>query len=143
MSAEKRILKGFTEEDGLLALRVLRELNPKAALEIFKNGRRTLLFLTDEMNPDKENWLRRKRNSVLYFGMSTHDLFKKCQGEESLLESKYGLNKADYTLTPGSIPISIEGVGLVGALSVTGLLPEEDHDLAMNLLQHVMEARGE
>ncbi len=140
---DELVLKRFTEDDGLFALKTLRELNPAAALEIYKNGRRMLLFITDKMSPDKENWLERKRNSVLYFGLSTHDLNKKCDGQASVLESKYGLDKGNYTLVAGGIPIVIEGVGMVGALCVTGLLPEEDHDLAVNILHKVKEARGE
>ncbi len=140
---QENSLTGFTEENCLYALESLRELNQGAAMEIFKNGRRALLFIPDKMSPDKENWLERKRNSVLYFGMSTHDLNKKCEGQPSVLETKYGLDKGNYTLTPGSIPLVIHGVGLVGALSITGLLPEEDHDLAVEILRRVMEARGE
>lgn len=136
------VLSEFTEQDSLNMLKELRERNKKAALEIFKNGRRSLLFIPDHMSLDKENWLIRKRNAVLYFGLSTYDLHKKCDGDESLLETKYGLSLKDVTLVMGSIPLIVEGAGLIGAITVTGLLPEEDHELATELLKRVKDNQG-
>lgn len=135
-------LKTFHEDDALKILGFMREKNKKAALEVYVRGRRSLLFIPDEMAPDKEEWLRRKRNSVLYFGLSTQALFEKQQGDERKIESKYGKSIADYTFTPGSIPITLQNVGMIGALSVTGLLPEEDHALAVWLLEKLLEEKS-
>lgn len=136
---EEIVLPKFEEEDVLRLLSICRNLNNKVAIEIFKNGRTSLRFLPDHLNADKVDWLRRKRNSVLYFGLSTDALYKKMNGEELLLEEKYGLKQEEYTITPGSVPIRVRGAGLIGALSITGLSPEEDHALAVSLLQELLE----
>lgn len=136
---EEIVLPKFGEEDVLRLLSICRRQTNKAAIEIFKNGRTSLRFLPDHLNADKTDWLRRKRNSVLYFGLSTAALNKKLNGEELLLETKYGLRREAYTITPGSVPIRVRGAGLIGALSITGLSPEEDHALAVSLLQKLLE----
>ncbi len=138
----KNNLKTFSEEDALKVLSLLREKNKKAAVEIYVRGRRVLLFIPDAMAPDKEDWLRRKRNSVLYFGLSTQALFEKQSGDDGKIASKYGKSIEDYTFTPGSIPITLEGVGMIGALSITGLLPEEDHALAVWLMEKLMDEKA-
>ncbi len=96
-------------------------------VEIFVFGRTCYQYLPDALGIDKADWLKRKRNSVLYFGMSTAALYEKCKHDESLLVTKYARKLEDYTLTPGSIPLRLKDSGLVGAITVTGLAPEDDH----------------
>lgn len=62
---------------------------------------------------DKNNWLKRKRNTVLYFEMSSFDINKKLANDSSLLVSKYGLNLKDYCLTPGAVPIILKDLGVI------------------------------
>lgn len=136
---EPAILKHFTTKDTLRLLHLLLETSPQAALEVYHSGRPGVVYIPENLAPDKADWLRRKRNTVLYFGLSTQALFEKQKGEESLLASKYGLELKDYTWTPGGVPIQVKGVGLVGAVTVTGLKPEEDHALALGLLRTLQE----
>ncbi len=138
----KKKFNTFNEEDALKILMFIREKNKKAAVEVYVRGRRALLFIPDAMAKDKEDWLRRKRNSVLYFGLSTQALFEKQHGDEGKIESKYGKSLADYTFTPGSIPIVLQEVGMIGALSITGLLPEEDHALALWLMERLSDEKS-
>ncbi len=138
----KKNLNTFNEEDALKILTFLREKNKKAAVEVYVRGRRALLFIPDAMAMDKEDWLRRKRNSVLYFGLSTQALLEKQNGDEGKIMSKYGKSLEDYTFTPGSIPIILNDIGMIGALSITGLLPEEDHELAVWLMEKLIEEKS-
>ncbi|MCI6157697.1 MAG: heme-binding protein [Peptoniphilaceae bacterium] len=131
---KKQRLRFIDDELFLNFLQDLRISNPQAAIEVYCQGRISLLFLPQAMSRDKRNWLRRKRNTVLQFGMSTYDFHKKVQGDESLLSSKYGLKAEDFTAVPGAVPLEIESVGIVGCLAITGLSPEEDHELAVHLL---------
>lgn len=134
---QELVLKKFTQEDVLQCFELLQKKNKKVAIEIFKNGRISLLYLPDQLNPDKIDWLKRKRNSVLYFGMSTKALNEKQNGDESLLVSKYSLDRSQYTIEMGAVPISVEGVGIIGSLAITGLTALEDHMLAIELLQEI------
>jgi uncharacterized protein (UPF0303 family) len=45
------------------------------------------------------------------------------------LEQKMGLPARDYASHGGSFPIRVDGVGCVGAVTVSGLPQREDHEL--------------
>lgn len=122
----------FNSEDafelGSRMYEACQEQNVVLGLEVYLNGRTVFQFMPTSLGPDKADWIVRKRNSVLYFGMSTLDLFIKCKKDESVLVTKYARDLANYTLTPGSVPIRLKDGSLVGAVTVTGLAPQEDHD---------------
>lgn len=92
-------------------------------------------YVSDDSSMDNERWLNRKANSVLYFGMSTHDLYIKNKESDDNLTKKYALERSKYTFTPGSIPIVLYDQGVVGCVSVSGMLPEEDHGMIVDFFQ--------
>ena len=92
-------------------------------------------YVSDDCSMDNERWLNRKANSVLYFGMSTHDLYIKNKESDDNLTKKYALERSKYTFTPGSIPIVLYDLGVVGCVSVSGMLPEEDHGMIVDFFQ--------
>lgn len=47
----------------------------------------------------------------------------------------YAVSPADYADAGGSFPIRIEGVGVVGTITVSGLSQEADHRLATEALR--------
>ena len=92
-------------------------------------------FMNDECTKDNEKWLARKSNSVLHFGMSTNDLFIKNKGSDDNIVNKYGLDRSQFTFTPGSIPIVLKEVGMVGCVTVSGMKPEEDHGMIVDFFK--------
>ncbi len=132
------LFKTFTSDDayklGTAMYDACRDAGIVLGIEIYLYGRTVFQFVPDALGADKADWLRRKRNSVLYFNMSTSKLFEKCKEDESVLVSKYARKLADYTLTPGSIPIRLTDGNLVGCATVTGLAPEDDHNFVSKQL---------
>lgn len=137
-----KTFKKFGSEEifslGKIGVEHSMELGKDIAIEIFLNGKISFMFIPSSMGLDKVDWLKRKRNSVIYFGMSTLDLNLKLGGNEKLLSEKYALRLSEFTIVAGSIPIVIEDVGIVGALTITGLKPEEDHDFAEKILEEIL-----
>jgi uncharacterized protein (UPF0303 family) len=87
---------------------------------------------------DKDNWVRRKTNTVLNFGHSSQWFYYKTNGDHNELIVKYGLSLTDYTVSGGAIPILVNKIGCIGALAISGYSgPWEDHDLALNALRHL------
>ena len=89
---------------------------------------------------DKDNWVRRKTNTVLNFGHSSQWFYFKTQGNHDELTVKYGLSLSDYTVSGGAVPIILKACGCIGALAVSGYSgPWDDHNLAIAALMHLKE----
>ncbi|KAL9573663.1 hypothetical protein ACKAV7_002207 [Fusarium commune] len=72
--------------------------------------------------PDNEQWVRRKRNTVLRFGNSTWFMHNKFKGDEVAFAAKYAIadsNKGDYAIHGGAIPIRVQGVEGIVAVVVS------------------------
>ncbi|WP_440410970.1 heme-degrading domain-containing protein [Neorhizobium petrolearium] len=87
---------------------------------------------------DNEGWVRRKRNLVLRFFQSSYAIGRKLAQQEATLQEKYGLSSADYAAHGGSFPITVAGVGCVGAVTVSGLPQREDHNLVVEALARML-----
>ncbi|KAI7766249.1 hypothetical protein LZL87_001362 [Fusarium oxysporum] len=92
--------------------------------------------------PDNEQWVRRKRNTVLRFGNSTWFMHNKFKGDEVAFAAKYAIadsNKGDYAIHGGAIPIRVQGVeGIVAVVVVSGLKQDEDHGVIADVIKTTM-----
>lgn len=122
----------FTEFMNLISE---RDLN--IAFEVYGLNKPMLVFIDPRMSTDKMNWLRRKRNVVLTFEDSSLNISKKNDYNEASFSRKYGYTVRDYTLTAGAVPIVNDSGLMIGVLTVAGLMPQEDHDLALEVLDKV------
>lgn len=138
--------RSFNSKDALrlgqIMLEMTEEREEVVAMEIYYNSRPVFLYIPDGLSPDKADWLRRKRNSVIYFGHSTGYVSLKCKGDDQNLVLKYARELKEYTCTLGSMPISIDGLGVIGAATVTGLKPEEDQTLIAECLRRLKEEKS-
>ena len=83
------------------------------------------------VTPGNEDWLRRKRNTVLRFGRSSMRVGLELEREGTTLEARQGLMLADFAAHGGGFPLLLRGTGCVGAVVVSGLTQREDHELAV------------
>lgn len=112
-------------------------------LEIFCFNKVLVTYSMDEMTPDNNNWLIRKRNAVLHFAHSTNFLYVKNNGNADNLINKYGLERKDYCIVPGGYPIVMKNGGVIGAISVSGLQDTQDHDLIVEVLREYFPKNNE
>lgn len=108
--------------------------NLPIVIDIHAYGKTLFHFAHDLASVDNENWARRKRNTVMHFHHSSKYFYLKVNGDQDLIETKYGLSRTDYATIHGSFPIRLIHGGVVGAITVSGLKPEEDHDLVLEAL---------
>lgn len=87
---------------------------------------------------DNEGWVRRKRNLVLRFFQSSYAIGRKLAQQDTTLEAKFGLSSSDYAAHGGSFPITVAGVGCIGAVTVSGLPQREDHNLVVEALARML-----
>jgi uncharacterized protein (UPF0303 family) len=110
--------------------------------------------------PDNENWVRRKRNTVLRWGVSSWAMRQKTVSGlaagasadqiEAAFVKKYAVASAtggavadEYAIHGGAYPVRVRDVdGVVGVVVVSGLKQEDDHQVvAETIREFVAEKR--
>ncbi len=131
------VFETFTEETALKLGLTLAEIARDGALPIVIDIRtpdRTLFHLAmPGSGPNNDNWARRKSNTALMFQESSLLVGTRLRAKPETLE-RHGLAAADYADAGGSFPIRVKGVGVIGAVTVSGLPQVEDHALVVRAL---------
>lgn len=112
------------------------------AIEV-TNGDTVVFFsLLPGATPDNPDWTRRKRNVALRFHQSSLHMRVLCEQHGWEFSERFRLSPQDYAASGGGVPIIIEGTGVVGAASVSGLPDTEDHALVVNALRQIRTTQG-
>ncbi|KKD00208.1 heme-degrading domain-containing protein [Photobacterium halotolerans] len=111
------------------------------AIEVYAFGQILFSYAMAGTNPDHQDWIRRKRNSVLRFGKSSYYLGQYNARKQREFENQPHIDAREYCAHGGSFPLRIQGCGLVGAVTVSGLPQEEDHQLVTDALQQILQSR--
>jgi uncharacterized protein (UPF0303 family) len=131
-------LDRFSLDDAWTLGQALRDaaLARGAAVAIEIALRERTLFYTALPGADisNANWVRRKRNTVLALGTSTLAVGMKLADAGQSLEQRYGLSPADHASDGGGFPLRLRGLGVIGAITVSGMPSLEDHRLATGTL---------
>ncbi len=83
--------------------------------------------------PYNEDFARRKRNTVNMFHVSSQSVHFRVKAGLDFI-TLMGLDKRDYSDAGGSFPIRLEGLGVVGSITVSGMAKMEDHELIIHTL---------
>lgn len=146
MQEEILQFSSFTNGDawelGNMILMEARRLGVQVAVSIrLNNGCTVFQYMMDGTNPYHEKWLERKYQTVRLTEKSSLRLYMTLKMNEETLEDMY-LNPAEYAACGGGFPIRIEEVGVIGAVSISGLDHVSDHDLLIKSISkylHVAE----
>lgn len=92
--------------------------------------------------PDNDEWVKRKRNTVLRWGSSTWFMHNKFAGDEPAFAAKFSLgsNAGQYAIHGGGWPVKVRGVeGIVAVVVVSGLRQEQDHGIIVQTVGEMLE----
>jgi uncharacterized protein (UPF0303 family) len=78
---------------------------------------------------DNAEWIRRKRNTVLRLWRSSYAVGRSLALAGKTQEAAHGLTVADYAVHGGSFPLLLDGLGCIGAITVSGVPQRDDHAL--------------
>ena len=84
--------------------------------------------------PDHADWIRRKSNTVARFLRSTYAVGLELTDKKSTLTEKYALPASEYVSHGGGFPLSVAGVGVIGSVTISGLVQRADHELVIEAL---------
>ncbi|MGF1681400.1 heme-degrading domain-containing protein [Photobacterium minamisatsumaniensis] len=111
------------------------KISASVAIEIYAFEQVLFSYAMPETNKDHQDWVRRKRQSVLRYGHSSYYLGQYNASKLREFESQVHIDVREYCAHGGSFPIRIKGSGLVGAITVSGLPQVDDHILVINTLR--------
>ena len=84
--------------------------------------------------PDNLEWVRRKSNVVARFLRSSYRVGLQLKNKGATLEQSQGLPTSEYATHGGSFPVHVEGAGVIGSITVSGLPQRRDHELVVEVL---------
>lgn len=87
--------------------------------------------------PANDVWARRKSNLVLREHESSMRFGMTLKAKGKTL-ADHGIDFTDYADHGGSFPIRVKGVGVIGAITVSGLASHEDHGMIVDVLCDIL-----
>lgn len=90
--------------------------------------------------PDQQSWAGRKAAVVIRMEASSA-LVAERMSRSGVDPAAIGWLGHEYAVTGGSFPIRVAGVGVVAAVTASGLSSQEDHDLVVDALEQWQSVR--
>ena len=116
-------------------------LSASVAIEIYAFEQVLFSYAMPGTIKDHQDWAKRKRQSVMRFGHSSYYLGQYNTSKSRDFEGQAHIDAQQYCAHGGAFPIRIKEVGLIGAITVSGLPQEDDHMLVVNTLRgHLMQS---
>lgn len=120
-------------ELGTLLRNMAEERELPVVIDVRRFGQPLFYAAMDGSTPDNPEWVRRKSNVVARFHRSSYGIGLSLKAKDDSLEGR-GLPVADYAAHGGSFPLVVEGAGIVGSVTVSGLPQRADHELVVEAL---------
>lgn len=121
---------------------ILREIaiERSAAIVIDISLRDRILFhcALDGTTTDNAEWIRRKRNTVLRLWQSSYLVGRRLAYSHRVQEEAHNLPLSDFATHGGGFPILVDGLGCVGAVTVSGVPQRIDHSIVVDGLARLL-----
>ncbi len=85
--------------------------------------------------PDNDHWARRKSSTVFRIHHASLLVGERLKAKGDTVGTHLGLDPLDHSAHGGSFPIRVAGVGVVAAVTVSGLPQVEDHAMVVEALR--------
>lgn len=128
---------------GLALLEAARSSHKAVTIDIVRAGQQLFHYAMPGTSADNDAWARRKSNVVMRFGHSSYYMGTYLRNAGQSIEQKYLLSESEFAAHGGSFPLTICNVGVVGAITVSGLPQAEDHELVVSTLRAFLTRKDE
>ena len=132
----------FTEDDawrlGSALVAVAQERRLPVAVDVSRGDHQLFHAALPGTAPDNDAWLARKTRTVRRFAKSSLHVGQLCRDAGRSLEEVYSVSPQEYADHGGAFPVTVEGVGVIGVVAVSGLPQLEDHALVVEVLRSVL-----
>ncbi|MFE5908304.1 heme-degrading domain-containing protein [Streptomyces wedmorensis] len=135
-------LPRFTYEDawtlGTLLVGMARERRAPVAIDIRRGAQQLFHCALPGSSADNDAWIDRKRRVVERYGVSSFLVGARFRAKGTTFEASSRLDPDRYAAHGGSFPVAVEGAGVIGSVTVSGLPQAEDHALVVEALEHLL-----
>lgn len=144
LEAQERrlVFSQFTYDDawalGSLLVELARERRAPVAIDIHRAGQQLFHAALPGSTPDNDAWIARKRRVVERYGSASYLVGARHRAKGTTFEASSRLDPDTYAAHGGSFPLTLEGTGVIGAITVSGLPQLEDHNLVVKALQRFL-----
>ena len=128
----------FTNETALelgMALLEAARTHGQVTIDITRHGQQLFHYAMSGTSADNDHWIRRKNNVVARFGHSSYYMGRQLASMAQSMEEKYLLPSSEYAANGGAFPLIVRDVGVIGAITISGLPQAEDHEVVVTALR--------
>jgi uncharacterized protein (UPF0303 family) len=119
---------------GSLLVRLGKERGLPITIDIRRHGHQLFHAALPGTAPDNDRWIERKIRVVERLNASSFLIGRRMAAKGQAMDAAYGVDPADFATHGGAFPIRIVDVGVVGAITVSGLPQADDHALVVEAL---------
>ena len=120
---------------GLRLVRAAQDEHVAVTVDIRRAGQQLFHYAMPGTNADNDVWVELKGRVAQRFGYSSMYMHTYLKSLNTTIEAKYLLDPAEFAPHGGAFPLRIRDVGVVGAITVSGLPQEDDHRLVVSVLK--------
>jgi uncharacterized protein (UPF0303 family) len=108
------------------------------AIDITRGGQQLFHAALPGSTPDNDAWIQRKIRSVLRFGRSSMYISLQRNLDGRSLADVSFVDPREFAAAGGCFPVHVEGCGIVGTVTVSGLPQVEDHRLVVGAIRRFL-----
>ena len=133
------VFRRFTYDDawalGSLLVEMARERQAPVAIDIHRAGQQLFHAALPGSTPDNDAWIDRKRRVAERYAAPSFLVGARFRAKGTTFEESSRLDPDAYAAHGGSFPITVENVGVIGSVTVSGLPQLQDHRLVVEALE--------
>lgn len=122
---------------GVAIVERARREDKSVTVDIERNGQQLFHHAIEGTAADNDEWIRRKKRLTNRVGMSSYRYALRLELTGETLHDR-GLDPMLYAARGGAFPLTIRNVGVVGAITVSGLPHEQDHALVVESVREFL-----
>ena len=135
------VLGQFTYEDawelGMLLRSLAVERGAPVVIDVRHGARQVFRCALPGSSADNDAWIDRKRRVAERYAAPSFLVGARFRAKGTTFEESSRLDPNSFAAHGGSYPVTVEGVGLVGTVTVSGLPQAEDHALVVEGLRRL------
>jgi uncharacterized protein (UPF0303 family) len=123
-----------------LVEQALREKAPMT-IDITRNGQQLFHAALPGTLVDNDRWVERKNRVVNQLHHSSMYYHYYLLQEGKTIDERYHISAYEYSPYGGAFPMIVEGTGVIGTITVSGLPQEEDHRFVTEGIRNYLKKR--